>query len=95
MNRILIFLLLILVSGPSLSFAEEPIRVLFIGNSYTYRNHMPRMFMKIAKANGKQLIGALKEKPRSTDTPCERKCIKPSNGRNGITWCCKAPVEIC
>ncbi len=53
MNRILIFLLLILVS--SQSFAEEPIRILFIGNSYTYRNHMPRMFMKIAKANGKQV----------------------------------------
>lgn len=55
MNRIVIFLLFIFVSGQSLSFAEEPIRILFIGNSYTYRNHMPRMFMKIAKANGKQV----------------------------------------
>ncbi len=55
MNRILIFLLFIFVSGQCLSFAEEPMRILFIGNSYTYRNHMPRMFMKIAKANGKHV----------------------------------------
>lgn len=55
MNRILIFLILIFVSGQHLSFAKEPLRVLFIGNSYTYRNHMPRMFFKIAKANGKTL----------------------------------------
>jgi len=55
MNRIVVFLLLLFVSGLSLSFAEEPIRILFIGNSYTYRNHMPRMFMKIAKANGKNV----------------------------------------
>jgi len=55
MNRIVIFLLFIFVSGQSLSFEEEPIRIFFIGNSYTYRNHMPRMFMKIAKANGKNV----------------------------------------
>lgn len=55
MNRILIVLLIIFGSGQLPSFAKEPIRVLFIGNSYTYRNHMPRMFMKIAKANGKHV----------------------------------------
>lgn len=55
MNRIIKFLLILLVSGQTLGLAKEPIRVLFIGNSYTYRNHMPRMFMKIAKANGKHI----------------------------------------
>lgn len=48
------FLLIILLL-PCFILAKEPIRILFIGNSYTYRNHMPRMFSKVAKANGKNV----------------------------------------
>ena len=55
MNRILLFLVLLSVSWQFFSAGKAPIKVLFIGNSYTYRNHMPRMFMKIAKANGKDV----------------------------------------
>jgi hypothetical protein len=55
MNRILTLLIFVFVSFQDLVLAKEPLRILFIGNSYTYRNHMPRMFMKIAKANGKHL----------------------------------------
>jgi lysophospholipase L1-like esterase len=33
----------------------KPIKILFIGNSYTYRNHMPKMLMKIAQAHGKKI----------------------------------------
>lgn len=35
--------------------AKEEINILFIGNSYTYRNHMPKIFEKLAKLNGKSL----------------------------------------
>lgn len=34
---------------------NRPLKILFIGNSYTYRNHMPKMFMKIAHAHGKKI----------------------------------------
>ena len=40
----------------SFSFtAKEARHILFIGNSYTYRNHMPKMFSDLAKSNGKQV----------------------------------------
>jgi len=35
--------------------AEKEINVLFVGNSYTYRNHMPRIFEQLAKMNGKKV----------------------------------------
>jgi hypothetical protein len=35
--------------------AKKEINILFIGNSYTYRNHMPKIFEKLAKLNGKSL----------------------------------------
>lgn len=36
--------------------ADEPIKVLFIGNSYTHMNEMPKMFEKIAKASNKKVL---------------------------------------
>jgi hypothetical protein len=36
-------------------FQQQPTRILFIGNSYTYRNNMPELFENIAKANGKNV----------------------------------------
>ncbi len=35
--------------------AKKEINILFIGNSYTYRNHMPKIFEKLARLNGKSL----------------------------------------
>ena len=34
---------------------KKEVTILFIGNSYTYRNHMPKIFEKLAKLNGKSL----------------------------------------
>lgn len=38
------------------SEADEPLKFLFIGNSYTYMNDMPSMFEKIAKKSGKNVL---------------------------------------
>lgn len=35
--------------------AKKEVKILFIGNSYTYRNHMPKIFEKLARLNGKSL----------------------------------------
>jgi hypothetical protein len=47
---VLIFLLFF----SSQIFGKE-LNILFIGNSYTYRNHMPKLFEKIAHLNGKKV----------------------------------------
>lgn len=36
-------------------FAKDAKHILFIGNSYTYRNHMPKMVAELAKSNGRQV----------------------------------------
>lgn len=35
---------------------DDKIKILFIGNSFTYMNNMPDMFKKIAKSSGKEVI---------------------------------------
>ena len=35
--------------------AQQPLRLLFIGNSYTYFNNLPEMFAKLAEAGGHQV----------------------------------------
>ena len=46
----LIFLCLVIY------FGEKPTAILFIGNSYTYRNDMPEIFLEIAKSKGKHVV---------------------------------------
>lgn len=60
-NKSLLFLMLlwmivwIPVEVKAESTEEENIQILFVGNSYTYRNHMSRMFQKMTKAGGYDL----------------------------------------
>lgn len=49
-----LFVLLLFFSF-SCSQSKRTTRVLFVGNSYTYRNNMPRMFERIAQSKGEQL----------------------------------------
>lgn len=37
------------------TFAAEPVRVLFIGNSYTYYNNLPEIFASLARAAGTEV----------------------------------------
>lgn len=39
----------------SCSENKKTTRILFVGNSYTYRNNMPKLFEKIAESKGEQL----------------------------------------
>lgn len=34
----------------------SPTRILFVGNSYTQRNHMPNIFRKLCKSSGQNVI---------------------------------------
>jgi hypothetical protein len=42
--------------GTSAQAAEEPLKVLFIGNSYTHMNDMPSIFEKISSKSGKHIL---------------------------------------
>lgn len=53
MRKLAVILLFCLIG--SFSITAKTTTVLFVGNSYTYRNHMPRMFEKIALQNGKNI----------------------------------------
>ncbi|AEA42702.1 DUF4886 domain-containing protein [Fluviicola taffensis] len=46
------YIFLFLLIGFSCSESQKTIRVLFVGNSYTYRNNMPKLFEEIAKSKG-------------------------------------------
>ena len=48
----LLLVIIFLTSGVS---SKEVQHVLFIGNSFTYRNHLPKMFGELAKSNRKQV----------------------------------------
>ena len=48
---------------------SEPIKVLFIGNSYTHMNDMPKMFDKI-----RPFFGAFEGASRATEV-CENGCM--------------------
>lgn len=57
------FLVAVSVSGCSPSASQaEPIRVLFIGNSYTFSNDMPKIFAKMAESAGQEVIVASQAK---------------------------------
>lgn len=57
-NRLLICLSLVMVFslascvGEKQQISEEPIEILFIGNSYTFINDMPQTFPKLTRENG-------------------------------------------
>ena len=45
-----VFILLLCIAGPRTAEAqEEATRVLFVGNSYTYFNSMPQLFVAMAE----------------------------------------------
>lgn len=46
----------LLLSGPATRGGPRPIRVLFIGNSYTYFNNLPEIFVKLAQAGGAGIV---------------------------------------
>jgi hypothetical protein len=48
-------LFLILAISYSCSESKRTTRVLFVGNSYTYRNNMPKIFEEIAKSKGEHV----------------------------------------
>ena len=48
--------ILALFATGSVSAQAEPVKVLFIGNSYTHMNNMPKMFEKISKDAGMNVI---------------------------------------
>lgn len=53
-NRI-IFLILALVTLSTCAKNKSTKQILFIGNSYTYRNSMPHLFLRIAESRGEKL----------------------------------------
>lgn len=53
--KALVFLTLVLFSFAGCSSDKKAKRILFIGNSYTYRNNMPLLFEKIAQSKGKSV----------------------------------------
>jgi hypothetical protein len=61
----LLLLALVLPVGPHSAPAQEtkPLQILFVGNSYTYVNDLPKMLTELAKAGGQQPILAQKETP--------------------------------
>lgn len=50
-----ILVLVLLLSCFSCSESQKKTRILFVGNSYTYRNNMPKLFEKIAESKGEQV----------------------------------------
>ena len=46
---------LLLVLSFSCSESKKTTRILFVGNSYTYRNNMPKLFERIAQSKGEQV----------------------------------------
>lgn len=50
-----IFILVLLLTCFSCSEPQKTTRILFVGNSYTYRNNMPKLFEKIAESKGDQV----------------------------------------
>lgn len=52
MNKLALFLSLI----TGISFAQQPTNVLFIGNSFTHMNNMPKIFEHLAKSKGKNVF---------------------------------------
>lgn len=53
MNRY--FFVLLLVLSFSCSESKKTTHILFVGNSYTYRNNMPKLFEEIAKSKGEDV----------------------------------------
>ncbi|MDD5360937.1 MAG: T9SS type A sorting domain-containing protein [Ignavibacteria bacterium] len=44
------------ICAPRLTYANDTTKVLFIGNSYTYVNDLPSMFMNLALSGGKYVV---------------------------------------
>ena len=57
--------LLILISIPTLGNAQskKPLHILFIGNSYTYQNDLPKLVTNLAKAGNQQPVITDRETP--------------------------------
>jgi len=64
MKRVLLFFVLLLfcVSCASASDNSSTTRILFIGNSYTYVNNLPKMFANLSKSGGHRVETAMSAK---------------------------------
>ena len=60
---VLIGLVLVSAACPCVAQEAKPLQVLFIGNSYTYGNDLPKMLAELAKAGGQSLLVVEKETP--------------------------------
>ena len=71
-----------------------PVRVLFVGNSYTYFNSMPRMVEELAQAAGQEI--EVRAFTRGGATLLELELHPELRGmppRSGITWCFKSTAR--
>jgi len=58
LRRVLLFFFVSLIFKPwlLLAYDSDTLKVLFIGNSYTYTNDMPNLFAEIARAAGEHVV---------------------------------------
>jgi hypothetical protein len=65
MKRVLLgaMLVLFLVGAPAATQNQSPLRILFIGNSYTQANDLPKMIAELAKAGGQRPLSHARETP--------------------------------
>ena len=74
-----------LFAGTTVAGAVEPVSVLFIGNSYTHQNKMPKLFEKISKSQGVDVHVEMSAKSSHT---FEMHCNRPDmfNKINSRKW---------
>lgn len=65
LRKLFSFLLATFFSSAAIA-ASEPVKVLFIGNSYTHMNAMPNIFEKIAKSKGADVLVEMSAKSNHT-----------------------------
>ena len=65
LRKLFSFLLATLFGSAALA-ASKPVKVLFIGNSYTHMNDMPKIFEKIAKSKGADVVVEMNAKSNHT-----------------------------
>ena len=66
MLRNLVGFIMSLFWGSGVNASDEPTKVLFIGNSYTHMNKMPKLFERIAKSKGDNVLVKMSAKSSHT-----------------------------
>ena len=71
--------------------ADEPLKILFIGNSFTYTNDMPHILQGLAASRGRKIEVAMHAPAaarwKNIGKTARRRNSSPA--RNGTWWCCK------